>query len=172
MRTFRSAVSGLCVVRTFRSAVSGEPRRARRARRKAVAGRHRLLPPGSGAGTQRLRFVRLSVSRRSSAGITLGHTWHASPWVVRSARITGQQIAAIRTCGAELVSRTRPPSHGLAAADAVRPPPMRATRSYRAAAACERADARRGRKSSGAIPHVDFGLRDPWRSNQLERCRP
>jgi hypothetical protein len=26
---------------------------------------------------------------------------------------------------------------------------------------CERADARRDRKSSGAIRHVDFGLRDP-----------
>jgi hypothetical protein len=37
---------------------------------------------------------------------------------------------------------------------------------------CERADARRDRKSSTAILHVDFVLRDPWPSNEHERCMP
>jgi hypothetical protein len=33
-------------------------------------------------------------------------------------------------------------------------------------------DARRDRKSSTAIHHVDFVLRDPWPSNQQKRCMP
>jgi hypothetical protein len=59
----------------------------------------------------------------------------------------------------------------MAAADAVRPPRQRRGRADRPRP-CERADARRDRKSSGAILHVDFALRDPWTSNQQERYMP
>jgi hypothetical protein len=72
---------------------------------------------------------------------------------------------------AQLVYSDRPPSHGWLAADAVRPPIERRGRAGRQRP-CERADARRDRKSSAAILHVVFGLRDPWPSSQQERCMP
>jgi hypothetical protein len=62
---------------------------------------------------------------------------------------------------AQLVHHDRPSSHG-----SPQPTPSVRFTQRRGRAGrqrpCERADARRDRKSSAAILHIDFALRDPW----------
>ena len=71
---------------------------------------------------------------------------HAPTGVFRSAWIAGNQIAATRTCRAQLLNHDRPPSHGLAASDAVQP------LLERAAAANTTVGREVGGSRSGAIP--------------------
>ena len=135
------------------------------------------LPPGRAPELCAPRFVpfalwaqfphaKRSAPRRSSAIFGLGHSRHAPTPVVRSARITGRRIAAMRTaahsCTFRPVALPR-----MAAADAVRPPIERRGRAGRLRP-CERADARRDRKSSAAIPHSRLR---PARSVAFESAR-
>ena len=79
----------------------------------------------------------------------------------------GEQDRRDENLRAQSAHLDRPPFARVAAADAVRPLMQRRAGRQRP---CERVDARRDRKSSAAIPHVVFALRDPWPSNQHERC--